>query len=202
MPAWNIQYKKRNSRYIELCGGRDFFHMFFVRTLFVNRKYYKFILTRNFEALNSKGGGNQVSLLNIMMDLKKCCNHPYLFPVASAVRTHTVSLTATRKHFGFGISGWVFGSFWSYPNLCSVKYCHLLLENVVQMLSKCWVYCLSGFFVVHICIIGCFVVFVCCRKLPKHQVELMKVSVSLRPLGNSCCCRKCSENWKNKATEC
>lgn len=50
------------------------------------RKYYKFILTRNFEALNSKGGGNQVSLLNIMMDLKKCCNHPYLFPVAAVVR--------------------------------------------------------------------------------------------------------------------
>lgn len=23
-----------------------------------------------------------MSLLNIMMDLKKCCNHPYLFPVA------------------------------------------------------------------------------------------------------------------------
>ena len=50
-----------------------------------DRKYYKFILTRNFEALNSKGGGNQVSLLNIMMDLKKCCNHPYLFPVAAVV---------------------------------------------------------------------------------------------------------------------
>lgn len=50
-----------------------------------HRKYYKFILTRNFEALNSKGGGNQVSLLNIMMDLKKCCNHPYLFPVAAVV---------------------------------------------------------------------------------------------------------------------
>lgn len=54
--------------------------------MFLKRKYYKFILTRNFEALNSKGGGNQVSLLNIMMDLKKCCNHPYLFPVASMVR--------------------------------------------------------------------------------------------------------------------
>jgi chromodomain-helicase-DNA-binding protein 4 len=25
----------------------------------------------------------QVSLLNIMMDLKKCCNHPYLFPAAA-----------------------------------------------------------------------------------------------------------------------
>ncbi|NWV15767.1 CHD3 protein, partial [Ptilonorhynchus violaceus] len=46
----------------------------------MQKKYYKYILTRNFEALNSRGGGNQVSLLNIMMDLKKCCNHPYLFP--------------------------------------------------------------------------------------------------------------------------
>ncbi|XP_048729194.2 chromodomain-helicase-DNA-binding protein 5-like isoform X3 [Ostrea edulis] len=48
----------------------------------MQKKYYKYILTRNFDALNSKGG-NQVSLLNIMMDLKKCCNHPYLFPTAS-----------------------------------------------------------------------------------------------------------------------
>ncbi|XP_049607663.1 chromodomain-helicase-DNA-binding protein 4a isoform X2 [Syngnathus scovelli] len=47
------------------------------------KKYYKFILTRNFEALNTKGGGNQVSLLNVVMDLKKCCNHPFLFPGAA-----------------------------------------------------------------------------------------------------------------------
>ena len=49
----------------------------------MQKKFYKFILTRNFEALNTKGGGQQVSLINIMMDLKKCCNHPYLFPVAA-----------------------------------------------------------------------------------------------------------------------
>ncbi|GIY32246.1 chromodomain-helicase-DNA-binding protein 5 [Caerostris darwini] len=49
----------------------------------MQKKYYKFILTRNFEALNAKGGGHQVSLVNIMMDLKKCCNHPYLFPSAA-----------------------------------------------------------------------------------------------------------------------
>ena len=42
-------------------------------------------MTRNFDALNLKGGGKQVSLLNIVMDLKKCCNHPYLFPVAADV---------------------------------------------------------------------------------------------------------------------
>lgn len=49
----------------------------------MQKKYYKYVLTRNFEALNSRTGGQQVSLLNIMMDLKKCCNHPYLFPIAS-----------------------------------------------------------------------------------------------------------------------
>ncbi|XP_035277517.1 chromodomain-helicase-DNA-binding protein 4 isoform X7 [Anguilla anguilla] len=49
----------------------------------MQKKYYKFILTRNFEALNTRGGGNQVSLLNVVMDLKKCCNHPYLFPTAA-----------------------------------------------------------------------------------------------------------------------
>ena len=52
--------------------------------LFHFRKYYKYILTRNFDALNTRGS-NQVSLLNIMMDLKKCCNHPYLFPTAADV---------------------------------------------------------------------------------------------------------------------
>lgn len=60
--------------------GKDIKHLCFYR------KYYKFILTRNFEALNTRGGGNQVSLLNVVMDLKKCCNHPYLFPAAAMVR--------------------------------------------------------------------------------------------------------------------
>jgi len=49
------------------------------------RKFYKHILTKNYEALNAKGYGNQTSLINIMMDLRKCCNHPYLFPRAEKV---------------------------------------------------------------------------------------------------------------------
>ena len=51
-----------------------------------SRKYYKYILTRNFEALNTKGA-QTVSLLNVMMELKKCCNHPYLFSTAALVST-------------------------------------------------------------------------------------------------------------------
>ena len=49
----------------------------------MQKKYYRYILTKNFDALNPKGGGQSVSLLNIVMDLKKCCNHPYLFPAAA-----------------------------------------------------------------------------------------------------------------------
>jgi len=52
---------------------------------FVFRKFYRHILTKNYEALNAKGYGNQTSLINIMMDLRKCCNHPYLFPAAEKV---------------------------------------------------------------------------------------------------------------------
>ncbi len=49
----------------------------------MQKKYYRNILTKNFEALSTKGGGTQMSLLNIIMELKKCANHPYLFPKAS-----------------------------------------------------------------------------------------------------------------------
>ncbi|THD26034.1 Chromodomain-helicase-DNA-binding protein Mi-2 [Fasciola hepatica] len=49
----------------------------------MQKRFYKFILTRNFEALSCRSGGSQVSLINIVMDLKKCCNHPYLFPSAA-----------------------------------------------------------------------------------------------------------------------
>lgn len=58
---------------------------FIVRTNLspLQRKFYRYILARNFEGLNSRGGAHNSSLLNIMMDLKKCCNHPYLFNKAA-----------------------------------------------------------------------------------------------------------------------
>ncbi|KAK0659845.1 Chromodomain helicase hrp3 [Lasiodiplodia hormozganensis] len=42
-------------------------------------EYYKNILTRNYAALNQGGKGPKQSLLNIMMELKKASNHPYMF---------------------------------------------------------------------------------------------------------------------------
>ncbi|KAJ2386753.1 ATP-dependent DNA helicase Hrp3, partial [Coemansia sp. RSA 2603] len=47
--------------------------------------YYKNILTRNYAALSRGSGGSggaQMSLLNVLVELKKASNHPYLFPGA------------------------------------------------------------------------------------------------------------------------
>ncbi len=45
---------------------------------------YKNILLRDIDAVNgavtSKSEGSRTAILNIVMQLRKCCNHPYLFP--------------------------------------------------------------------------------------------------------------------------
>jgi chromodomain-helicase-DNA-binding protein 7 len=45
----------------------------------IQKKYYRAILERNFSFL-AKGGttANLPNLMNTMMELRKCCNHPYL----------------------------------------------------------------------------------------------------------------------------
>ncbi|WPG99478.1 chromodomain helicase hrp3 [Acrodontium crateriforme] len=45
-------------------------------------EYYKNILTRNYAALNAGSKAQKTSLLNIMMELKKASNHPFMFPGA------------------------------------------------------------------------------------------------------------------------
>ncbi|KAI9670630.1 MAG: hypothetical protein M1831_005850 [Alyxoria varia] len=45
-------------------------------------EYYQNILTHNYAALTEAAQGGRVSLNNIMMELKKASNHPYLFPNA------------------------------------------------------------------------------------------------------------------------
>lgn len=45
----------------------------------VQLEYYKNILTRNYAALSDPSNGHKASLLNIMMELKKVSNHPYMF---------------------------------------------------------------------------------------------------------------------------
>ncbi|KAI5369922.1 Putative chromo/chromo shadow domain, helicase, Helicase superfamily 1/2, ATP-binding protein [Septoria linicola] len=48
----------------------------------VQLEYYKNILTRNYAALNAGSKAQKTSLLNIMMELKKASNHPFMFPNA------------------------------------------------------------------------------------------------------------------------
>eukprot|EP01025_Chloroclados_australasicus_P061699 TRINITY_DN8110_c3_g1_i2.p1 TRINITY_DN8110_c3_g1~~TRINITY_DN8110_c3_g1_i2.p1 ORF type:complete len:1007 (+),score=121.42 TRINITY_DN8110_c3_g1_i2:328-3021(+) len=43
----------------------------------LQRTYYKMLLQKDIEAIN--GAGERSRLLNIVMQLRKCCNHPYLF---------------------------------------------------------------------------------------------------------------------------
>ncbi|KAM4810238.1 chromodomain-helicase-DNA-binding protein 1 isoform 1-T1 [Rhinophrynus dorsalis] len=44
----------------------------------LQKQYYKWILTRNYKALSKGAKGSTSGFLNIMMELKKCCNHCYL----------------------------------------------------------------------------------------------------------------------------
>jgi len=46
----------------------------------IQKKYYRAILEKNFTYLckGSQSSGNVPSLMNTMMELRKCCNHPYL----------------------------------------------------------------------------------------------------------------------------
>uniref|UniRef100_A0A670JA45 Chromodomain helicase DNA binding protein 1 n=1 Tax=Podarcis muralis TaxID=64176 RepID=A0A670JA45_PODMU len=44
----------------------------------LQKQYYKWILTRNYKALSKGSKGSTSGFLNVMMELKKCCNHCYL----------------------------------------------------------------------------------------------------------------------------
>lgn len=43
----------------------------------MQKKYYAALLQKDIEAVNQ--GADRSRLLNIVMQLRKCCNHPYLF---------------------------------------------------------------------------------------------------------------------------
>ncbi|GAY42250.1 hypothetical protein CUMW_065340 [Citrus unshiu] len=63
----------------------------------LQKQYYKWILERNFHDLNKGVRGNQVSLLNIVVELKKCCNHPFLFESADHGYGGDTSINDTSK---------------------------------------------------------------------------------------------------------
>ena len=71
----------------------------------IQKKYYRAILEKNFSFL-SKGAGqtNVPNLVNTMMELRKCCNHPYLIKGSRCSRLNsrvqTVLLTSFKQLSG------------------------------------------------------------------------------------------------------
>lgn len=45
----------------------------------MQREWYHNLLMRDLEAVNGGQSAGRVQLLNMVMQLRKCCNHPYLF---------------------------------------------------------------------------------------------------------------------------
>eukprot|EP00898_Chlorokybus_atmophyticus_P005535 jgi/Chlat1/5983/Chrsp4S06297 len=56
----------------------------------LQRQLYKDIVQKNVESINfGVESGRRTGLLNILKELQKCCNHPYLFPTAEPKENHT-----------------------------------------------------------------------------------------------------------------
>ncbi|XP_051137067.1 CHD3-type chromatin-remodeling factor PICKLE-like [Andrographis paniculata] len=51
------------------------------------KEYYKAILTRNYQILTRKGGA-QISLINVVMELRKLCCHPFMLEGVEPEDTH------------------------------------------------------------------------------------------------------------------
>lgn len=45
----------------------------------MQREWYTKILSKDIDIVNGAGKVDKLRLLNILMQLRKCCNHPYLF---------------------------------------------------------------------------------------------------------------------------
>ena len=52
---------------------------------------YTKILVKDIDIINAAGKTDRVRLLNILMQLRKCCNHPYLFDGAEPGPPYTTN---------------------------------------------------------------------------------------------------------------
>ncbi|XP_078494335.1 SWI/SNF protein [Ciona intestinalis] len=57
----------------------------------MQREWYTKILVKDIDIINAAGRTDRVRLLNILMQLRKCCNHPYLFDGAEPGPPYTTS---------------------------------------------------------------------------------------------------------------
>ena len=62
---------------------------------------YTKILMKDIDIVNGAGKASKMRLLNVLMQLRKCCNHPYLFDGAEPGERSRVSLAAAVKLYYF-----------------------------------------------------------------------------------------------------
>lgn len=103
----------------------------------IQKKYYRAILEKNFSFL-AKGAGqaNMPNLVNTMMELRKCCNHPYLIKGR---------MLFTVGKLGFGRSA--VRKMSSFSLLVVLTLC-LIPVGIVRHTAYC-VYWLLGFLPLH-----------------------------------------------------
>lgn len=67
--------------------------LFFILGVYIQHfiRYTK-ILMKDIDILNSAGKMDKMRLLNVLMQLRKCCNHPYLFDGAEPGPPYTTDL--------------------------------------------------------------------------------------------------------------
>lgn len=77
----------------------------------IQKKYYRAILEKNFSFL-TKGANqhNMPNLINTMMELRKCCNHPYLISGEQGHGEAFPSYVSSSHE----ILGWGFSPFTKY----------------------------------------------------------------------------------------
>lgn len=98
-PTMQLVKKMKNKiTPLPACVPKQMFVIVQVELTNIQKKYYRAILEKNFSFL-SKGANqhNMPNLINTMMELRKCCNHPYLITGENTHRRHTSARLFMRK---------------------------------------------------------------------------------------------------------
>lgn len=74
-------------------------------------EWYTKVLNKDIDKFNALGGVDKVRLLNILMQLRKVCNHPYLFEGNPFLSSSISSLGVTLI-----ITWFVTGTYWIRTN--------------------------------------------------------------------------------------
>jgi chromodomain-helicase-DNA-binding protein 1 len=66
----------------------------------LQKKYYQLICQKNFYELKKNSKASKASLLNILMEMKKCCNHPFLLDYADERLQENISVKQLVQNSG------------------------------------------------------------------------------------------------------